>query len=220
MAKLSLHKPLLIMLYGFPGVGKTNFAIQFSESVNIAHVHDDRIRHELFEEPKYDKAEDQVILQLMDYMTKEFLAAGVSVIYDTNVSRASERRRLRDLARGARAEFLLVWLQIDADSAYARTQRRDRRKSEDKFARVFDKESFEAELSAMQNPKNESYVVLSGKHAFAAQRNAVMRKLYEMALINPEGANASLAKPELINLVPKAQSRGRINISRRDIVIR
>src|SRR6266496_4331812 len=78
MAKIVPIQPLLVLLYGFPGAGKTYFARQLCERVQAAHVQGDRIRFELFEKPRYDKQENDVITQLMDYMTEEFLNAGLS----------------------------------------------------------------------------------------------------------------------------------------------
>src|SRR5690349_6608074 len=127
MAKVFPSKPALIMLYGFPGAGKTYFARQFCESVQAAHVHGDRIRSELFEQPRYDKQENAVITQLMDYMTEEFLNAGISVDYDMNALRARQRLELRDLARRSHATPIVVWFQIDTESSFARTVKRDRR---------------------------------------------------------------------------------------------
>ena len=103
MAKINPLKPLLVQLYGFPGSGKTYFARQFCEQVQAAHVQDDRIRFELFEQPRYDKQENDVITQLMDYMTGEFLSAGISVVYDTNAMRMSQRHVLRAGRAGRRA---------------------------------------------------------------------------------------------------------------------
>src|SRR6185295_18420026 len=122
MSKVAPTKPLLILMYGYPGAGKTFFARQLSEHFQAAHLHSERIRGELFERPHYDKEENDVITQLMDYMTGEFLSAGLSVIYDGNSLRANQRRILRDMARKYRAQPVLIWLQIDTESAFARTQ--------------------------------------------------------------------------------------------------
>ena len=91
MPKISPNKPLLIMLYGFPGAGKTYFARQLCEEIQAAHIQGDRIRGELFDNPRYDKEENGVVTQLMDYMTEEFLAAGLSVVYDVNAMRLNQR---------------------------------------------------------------------------------------------------------------------------------
>jgi predicted kinase len=92
MNKLELTKPTLILLYGFPGAGKTFLARQLCEDLHAAHVQADRIRYELFEEPRYDDQENEIVDHLMRYMTEEFLAAGLSVVYDMNSARLSQRR--------------------------------------------------------------------------------------------------------------------------------
>ncbi len=187
--------------------------------VQIAHVSADRIRNELFEQPRYDAQENAIIVHLMNYMTEEFMSAGVSVVYDTNSMRLAQRRGLRDLAHRYKAEFLLIWLQIDQDSAYHRTETRDRRTNDDKFAQPQTRESFAKILSGMQNPQGEDYLVISGKHTFTTQKNAVVTRLYNMGLINSDAVQHSVAKPGLVNLVPNPHA-GRVDLSRRNIVIR
>src|SRR5215217_6541540 len=115
MTKLQLNHPTLFLLYGFPGAGKTYFARQLCEELQAAHVQGDRIRSELFEDPRYDKEENSVVTQLMDYMTEEFLSAGLSVVYDANAMRFAQRHTLREMARRHKAQPLLVWLQIDPE---------------------------------------------------------------------------------------------------------
>src|SRR3989344_8589784 len=129
MNKVTPAKPLCIILYGFPGAGKTHFARQLSEVIQAAHVNGDRLRYELFENPRYDKREDEIIEHLMAYMADEFLSAGMSIIYDVNATRVGQRRLLRDMARKASAEPVLVWMQIDPESAFMRVTKRDRRKA-------------------------------------------------------------------------------------------
>jgi predicted kinase len=219
-SKIGLVKPVLICLYGFPGSGKSYVARNLSEVVQLAHVSGDRIRSELFENPRYDAQENAIITHLMNYMTHEFLNAGVSVVYDTNSLRASQRRTLRDLARTNKADYMLIWLQIDPDTAYERTQDRDRRTSDDRFAQPQDENTFSRTLSGMQNPQaGEEYLVISGKHTFATQKNAVVNRLYQMGLISTDVVQHSVAKPGLVNLVPNPHA-GRVDLSRRNIVIR
>lgn len=221
MSKVVPLKPLFILLYGFPGAGKTYFARQLCEHLQAAHVHGDRIRGELFERPQYDKEENGVVTQLMDYITGEFLGAGLSVVYDVNAMRASQRRILRDMARKHHTVPLLIWFQIDTESAYARFSTRDRRKADDKFAGPVDQATFERATATMQNPQNEDYIVISGKHAFPTQLTALMKRLRELNLIPAvtETSSAKLVKPGLVNLIPNPTA-GRVDMSRRNIVIR
>lgn len=217
--KVIPNKPLLILLYGFPGSGKTYFARQLCEHFQAAHVHGDRIRSELFEQPRYDREENEVINHLMDYMTGEFLNAGMSVVYDANTMRLTQRRQLRDMARKAGAQPILIWQQIDVESSYLRASKRDRRKADDKFSPAIDRPTFERIASGMQNPQNEEYIVISGKHVFGTQLSALMKRLQELGLVAASETNAKLVKPGLVNLIPKPIA-GRVDMSRRNIVIR
>lgn len=220
MAKLTLKHPTLIMLYGFPGSGKTYFARQLCDDINAAHLQGDRIRFELFEDPRYDKQENDIISHLMNYMTEEFLAAGVSVVYDANALRQGQRRELRDLARKVKAQTLLVWLQIDPDSAFMRLSHRDRRKADDKYSPPIDRKIFNSIAGGMQNPApTEDYVVLSGKHTYQTQRSSFLKRLFDHQLILTQEASTKLVKPGLVNLIP-IPAAGRVDQARRNIVIR
>ena len=221
MAKLAPNQPFLLMLYGFPGSGKTYFARQFCEYVQAAHVDSDRIRNELFDKPRYDKQENDVIVQLMNYMTGEFLNAGMSVVYDVNAMRLSQRHMLREVARRGRAEPVLIWFQMDPESAFLRNSKRDRRRADDKYAANYDKKVFEQIAHHMQNPVTaEDYIVVSGKHTFNAQYNAVVRRLRDLGILPPNSA-APVVKPGLVNLIPQPNLyKGRVDNSRRNIVIR
>lgn len=220
MSKYILTRPTLIMLYGFPGAGKTFFARQLGEKIQAAHVQDNRIRYELFEQPRFDRQENEVIAHLMEYMTEEFLKAGVSVIYDTNAMRVSQRRRLRDVARRLKGNTLLAWLQIDIESAFSRVVKRDRRKSDDKYAMPLDRTTFEQVVGNMQNPvAAENYLVLSGKHTFHTQSQMIFKKMRELGLVHPDLTSDKVVKPGLVNLIPHPTA-GRVDSSRRNIVIR
>lgn len=219
MSKLIPQKPFLLMLYGYPGSGKTYFARQFAEEVQVANIQSDRIRNELFEKPRYDQQENNVIAQLMDYMCDEFLNAGVSVIYDTNAMRHTQRRALRELARKHHAVAMLVWFQIDVESAFTRNIKRDRRRADDHYAAGWDRTTFDSIISYMQNPEyHEEPIVVSGKHNFTTQRNTTLAKLREKGILQIKDYASNLVKPGMINLIPPSPPRTDLN--RRNISIR
>jgi predicted kinase len=218
MSKITLTKPTIICLYGYPGSGKSYVARNLADEINLAHVSSDRVRNELFQRPRFDAQENAIVTHLMDYMSEEFLSAGVSIVYDTNALRASQRRNLRELARKHRAAYILIWLQVDIDTAFVRTQQRDRRTSDDKYAEPQSRSSFDRQTSGMQNPDGEEYLVISGKHSFATQKNSIINRLYQMGLIGSETVQHRVAKPGLVNLVPNPHA-GRVDMSRRNISI-
>lgn len=219
MAKIIPAKPFLLMLYGFPGAGKTYFARQLCDNVQAAHLQADRIRSELFENPSNDKRENEIVTQLMNYMAEEFLNAGVSVVYDVNAMRARQRHDLRALARRGGAKPLVVWFQMDQDTAFARNVKRDRRRADDKYATKWDRTSFESVIAGMQNPTSvDDYVVVSGKHLYNTQQSAVMRKMLDLGILSSDDASSRTIKPGLVNLIPKGP--GRVDMSRRNISVR
>lgn len=220
MNKIISKTPFMLVLYGYPGSGKTYFSRQLSETIQSAHLQADRIRSELFSKPRYDKQETDIVNQLMNYMAEEFLKAGVSVIYDTNAMRSAHRHQLRELARKSHAVNLLVWFQMDPETAYIRNKKRDKRKADDKYAASLDNQSFKDLISHMQNPTNiEDYVVVSGKHVFQTQKSSIFNKLREIGIIENSDASEHLAMPGMVNLVPKLND-GRVNLKRRNIIIR
>lgn len=217
MGKINTTKPVLITLFGYPGSGKTYFATELAKSMGAAHIQGDRIRYELFEQPRYDKQENEIVNHLMEYMAEEFLSAGVNVIFDTNADRLVQRRALREITGKVKGQSLIVWLQIDKESAFQRLSKRDRRRNSDKYARPHTKETFKEVVAAMQNPKHEDYIVVSGKHTAAMQRSAVVKKLYDLGVASADNVANNVAMPNLVNLVPTA---GRVDLQRRNVIIR
>lgn len=218
MPKIVPNKPILICLYGYPGSGKSYVARNLAGQIQLANINSDRIRSELFQTPRYDAQENAIVTHLMDYMSEEFLSAGVSIVYDTNALRVAHRRKLREMARKHHAEYLLIWLQIDIETAFSRTQERDRRTSDDKYAEPQTRSTYDKQLNGMQNPEGEDYLVISGKHTFETQKNSIINRLYQMGLIGSDTVQHKVAKPELINLVPNPHA-GRVDLSRRNISI-
>lgn len=207
-----------MMLYGYPGAGKSYFARQFCENVQATHLQADRIRNELFVNPQYTKQENDIVTQLMNYMASEFLSAGLSVVYDTNSIRSAQRNSLRQLAKSSHAQPVLIWFQMDAETAYSRNLKRDRRRVDDRFTPQLDRKTFENVLTHMQNPSHsEDYIVASGKHLFSMQLSAAISKLRSMGVVSTDDMNSRVIKPGMVNLVP---SFARFDNGRRNISIR
>lgn len=219
MGRIKLSRPALVLIYGYPGAGKTQLAASLCRDLELAHVEADKIRSHLTPQPLFDKSENERVGRLSHYLTVEMLKAGVSVLFDINAARFAARRALRDLGRRYRATPVLLWLQIDAESAFNRIVNRDRTRSPD-GRRLMDRSMFDDQLGRMQNPdSSEDYLVISGKHNYHTQRSAVIKKLYELGLITAEAAGSHLIKPGLVNLVP-GNLPGRVDPTRRQIAVR
>lgn len=221
--KLRPETPVLILLYGFPGAGKTYFSRQFCQEVQAAHLEEDRVRQEFFDRPSFSREENQALARVMSFMSGEFLTAGISVVYDANVMRVSQRRALRELARKHKASVLTIWFQVDYDTSFIRNLKRDRRKLDDRFAAGYDVEQFKSVIAHMQRPEpTEKYAVISGKHSFAAQLSGVMKKMADLNIVKQAAVSHKMVKPGLVNLIPSKPSTKSLKAKsgKRNIVLR
>lgn len=209
-----IKKPFILTLFGFPGAGKTSFARQFCEEFGLVHLQEDKLSQEFFGSSSDEKLQQKA----MHYLAGELLRCGLPIVYDSSKStKTRARKALKQLAAHNKAISIVVWFQIDPDTAYARLQHRDRRKIDDKYAKAYTDETFQNILSGQQNPKpDENYAVISGKHTYRSQRNAVLKRLFDLNLVEAsQVSNSNVVKPGLVNLIP---NRG--DIKRRNISIR
>lgn len=166
---------------GYPGSGKTTFARQLADKTNAVHLHADRIRHELFDEPQHTRQENDVVYRLADYMFESFIKNGISVVYDANFNRRSDRMKVKQMADRYGAKTLVVWVQTDQETAFDRASSRDKRQTENKYAYQLPKDVFDRMKKNLTKPKFENYVVISGKHLFKNQFHAVMKRVKQLA---------------------------------------
>ena len=220
MQRNVFNKPVLLLLFGYPGTGKSFFARQLATEVGAINVNSEHLRQEFFSNPTYSKQENDIVDHLMLYMAEQFLSAGVSVIFDVNAAKLKTRSLLREIAYRNKAKSALIWVQLDIESAFMRVAKRDRRKIDDKLSIPLDRSTFDNLVNQMQNPqRNEDYVVISGKHTFNSQKDTVLRKMRDIGLINIESSSVKFAKPELVNRIPNPLA-GRVDPSRRNISIK
>lgn len=189
MKQLQLSPPLLIITMGYPGSGKTFFARQFAELYDIARVSEDRIRHELFEQPQYSEDEADIINRVMGYMLEQLMQTEKTLICEGGFLNAKKRVELEKAAIKAGYKTLVVWLQTDIETSAARAATRDRRNPDSKFSFELDRNTFDNVRSLLQKPgEREVAVVVSGKHAFKSQSLTVLRKI---AAIYSDGISKS-----------------------------
>ncbi len=198
-------KSILYMTLGSPGAGKTFFARQFSAQYKLPLISADRLRFELFDKPVFSREEDNILLNVMDYMLEEFMRTGMSVVVDGLNSQRARRHKLREIARRNSAHPLIVWVQTDRDTAFDRASNRDRRQTDDKYTASIDEATFIRLENAVTKPQAEDYVVISGKHVFNSQLRAVANKINHIVQASVHDQIG----------IPKVSLGGRVDMDRR-----
>ena len=178
MKSVEFNSPILFLMLGYAGAGKTFFARQYAEAIGAIHLSSDRIRRELFDAPSFSKEENQVVFRMMDMFAEEMLSRGISVVYDAQNNQKNHRRQKRKMAAKHKAETLIIWVQTDLETSFERASKRDRRNPDDKYTYELDRQAFDRLKNELTRPdEREDYVVVSGKHVFRNQLHVVLKKL-------------------------------------------
>jgi predicted kinase len=182
MNSVQLNQRTIFLVIGYPGAGKSYFSRQFAEVIDGIHLSDDRIRHELFGEPSYDKNEHDVVSRIRNYILDEMVKSEKSIIIDANLNKA-ERKRIREQLRPQKSPIVTIWVQTDLETSFTRASNRDRRQTDDKYTTSMSFEVFDKIQKHFRRPDRDEAVVISGKHLFKTQLVSVVRKLAQSGLV-------------------------------------
>ena len=116
----AVTKPKLYLLVGYPGAGKTTVSKLIAETTGAVHLWSDVERHKLFAQPTHARQESVQLYEHLNRRAGELLAAGQSVVFDTNFNFAADRRKLRDIATRHGAETIVIWVTVPEEVAKAR----------------------------------------------------------------------------------------------------
>lgn len=121
MKKSPFHdKPVLYLMLGYPGAGKTTTSRLIHELTGAVHLWADHIRREIYKKPTYTHKENLQLYTHLNRLTGELLAAKNSVIFDTNFSYRKDRRHLSEIAKKHGAITKLIWIAVPEEVARKR----------------------------------------------------------------------------------------------------
>lgn len=121
----------LLMLMGYPGVGKSYCARLLAARLGAAHVATDELRSRLFVAPSYADEENRAIFGIAQALVDELLAEGHRVVLDATNLIARNRAPIERVAgaRGVAVTYVLVT--ADEESTHARLAERSRARAAD-----------------------------------------------------------------------------------------
>lgn len=114
-----MTKPVLYLMVGYPGAGKTSVANIIADSTGAVHIWADKERHDLFG-AVYNREQSEELYEHLNERTNQLLRAGQDVIFDTNFNYYKDREHLRQIAENADAIPVLIWLKTPLEVAYRR----------------------------------------------------------------------------------------------------
>ncbi len=104
----TLSKPVLLMISGLPGAGKSYVARKLSERIPFVIIEADWLRKALFPEPDYGGEESILVHRTCRALMEKLLAKGVPVIYDATNLIEYQRGMAYHLARKTGAKLVVV----------------------------------------------------------------------------------------------------------------
>lgn len=186
MKSLRLQKPHLLVVVGIPGSGKTFFASQFADTFNAPYIHYEAIQN--VTEPALP---NETTAQLAGMMFQELTKTHQTLIIEGPGSSRTERVALARQAQLAGYETLFIWVQTEPVTAQQRAVQGIRGGKNITISQ----ESFDRAMKHFTGlASTEKFVVISGKHTYATQAKAILKRLVEPALDTRQASSAPTAE--------------------------
>lgn len=173
-----MKKPILFATLGCPGSGKTFFSRRFAKEFGLFHLNSDLVRSELFPNPNYTTSEHATVFRVMDFLTGELLQRGISVIYDANSTKRIYRKRLQNIAKKWKTDYLLLWFKTPTEIALKRIKKRSSFKSEmmKQYHRIID-DSVLFKIKADEEIPNKERHIIVGVESYQKQKELIIKFL-------------------------------------------
>lgn len=184
-----MGKTYLFAMMGHAGSGKSYFARQLSKHEGMVRLNADTLRTEVYgsvEEMIRYKTIDKTLLsdkifKALDYLAKQVVGIGLSVVLDTNNNRQSTRENYARLATELRATFVTIWVQTPFEDALVRVQKRDTTPDQHRWDEGKAREVIKRHIANTDEPsEDENVIIIEGTIPFEEQYESFKKQLAEI----------------------------------------
>ena len=123
-SKLPETRPVIIVVSGLPGTGKSFFSRRLAELLPYVIVESDALRKKLFPKPSYSASESAYLFRAIHYLIEELLKKGVSIIFDATNLAERHRTVVYRIAERANARLILVRVHAPPELVHKRLKSR------------------------------------------------------------------------------------------------
>ena len=118
-------------MVGLPGTGKSRLARRLGRELQAQVVESDRVRKQLFAEPRYTTSEHAAVFGWCHTVIRSALVVGRSVIFDATNLEERNRRRVYDIVDQSQARLAILWVTCQPSVVQQRMLRRQQRTDDD-----------------------------------------------------------------------------------------
>jgi predicted kinase len=162
--KSSFRKPILLLIMGVPGAGKSTLARKIAQQFPFYYAAADNIRVALCAQPDHCKVETYETYTTMYAVAEKLLKEGKSVLIDATLAKKEYRTELQQRF-GGKAMIILVFLHTSKDTIQKRLQRRKENLSDPtNISFAINKTLLDRFLKELEPPKKDEADVIFTFH--------------------------------------------------------
>jgi predicted kinase len=115
---------LIILICGYPGVGKTMLANELAHYLDAVALSSDKVRKELFGKPNYTENEKSLVYNILLLISKYLYNAGINCILDATFNSQRSREDVKKRLKLDNDQYKIIECICPEDLIISRIQKR------------------------------------------------------------------------------------------------